>query len=196
MDLFVKNLTVNATNLTNIRDDTQKLPGGIKVCGDTSGGGRLELQLRVNLMSTLPTVELEGELKHVNLPALNNLLKAYGKFDVAHGTLNLFTSLAVADGKYEGYAKVFLQQLDVFAWKKDRKKTIWQLAWHVLVGGLANVFKNRAKDRIAFKIPLSGSFEDADVDVLTAVATLLRNAFISALVPKMDESIKVEEIKE
>jgi len=196
VDIHINDLFATATNLTNTRDLTTALPSGIVARGGTLGGGELQLETHLNLLAEKPAFELTAQLTNVNLVALNDFLKAYGKFDVERGTFALFTSFAVADGKYDGYAKVFFENLDVFAWEKERKKNILEIFWQAIVGGVSTIFRNLPNDRLATKIPISGSYENADVGTWSAVATLLRNAFISALVPKLDGTVKVEEVKE
>ena len=196
VDIFIGHLSATATNLTNTRDLTQQLPAGFSARGTALGGGDLELELKMNPLAKTPTFEISGQLTNVDLVSLNDFLKAYGKFDVARGTFALFASFAAAEGKYDGYAKVFFEDLDVFEWEKERKKNAVQVFWHAIVGTVSTVFRNHPKDQLATKIPISGSFEQTDVGIWTATATLLRNAFIRALVPKLDNPVKVEEVRE
>jgi hypothetical protein len=195
VDIFFDEVSATATNLTNTRELAYTMPAGLVAHGTTLGGGGLALQLKMNPLAEAPTFEITAQLTNVNLVALNDFLKAYGKFDVERGTFALYTSFAAADGKYDGYAKVFFDDLDVFAWEKERKRNVLQVFWHAIVGGAAAVFRNHPKDQLATKIPFSGSYEDSDIGIWTAVGTLLRNAFVSALVPKMDQTITVEEVK-
>ena len=195
VDIFLNELAATATNLSNTRDLTVALPAGILARGNTLGEGGVELELHLNPLAETPTFEVTAQLTNVNLVALNDFLKAYGKFDVARGIFGLYTSFAAAEGKYDGYAKVFFDDLDVFAWEKERKKNILQVFWQAIVGGVGAVFRNQPKDSLATKIPFSGTYEGSQVDVFTAIGTLLRNAFISALVPKLDRTITVEEVK-
>ena len=92
--------------------------------------------------------------------------------------------------------KVFFEDLNVFEWEKERKKNALEVFWQAIVGTLTTVFKNHPKDTLATRIPISGSYEKADVGVWSATMTLLRNAFVRALVPKLDEKITVEEVKQ
>ena len=82
----------------------------------------------------------------------------------------------------------------MFAWKKERGKNVLAAFWDAVVGGVATVFKNQPKDQLAMKVPISGSYSNSTVGVWTATATLLQNAFIHALVPKIDEHVTVEEV--
>lgn len=196
VDIFVSQLSATATNLSNSRHLTQALPAGLSARGKALGGGDLDLELKMNPLAKAPTFEISGQLTNVNLVNLNDFLKAYGKFDVARGTFALFASFAAAEGKYEGYTKVFFENLDVFDWEKERKKNALQVFWHAIVGTVSTVFRNHPKDQLATKIPISGSFEGTDVGIWTATTTLLRNAFVRALVPKLDSQVSVIEVRE
>jgi hypothetical protein len=195
VDIYVTELSGMATNFTNSRRLDQKLPAGVSVQGKTLGGGGLDFQIHINPMAATPTLELAGQLTNVNLTALNDFLRAYGKFDVEHGQFALFTSFAAADGKYDGYSKVFFKDLKVFKWEKERKKDALEIFWQAVVGTFAAAFKNQSKDQLAAKIPITGSFGKADVHVWPTIETLLRNAFIQALVPKLDQPVKVENVE-
>jgi len=195
VDIYLTELFGVATNFTNSRGVTNTLPAGVVARGKTLGGGGLDFQIHVNPLAKTPTFELTGQLTNVNLVALNDFLRAYGKFDVERGDFALFTSFAAKDGKYDGYCKVFFKDLKVFKWDKDKKKNVLEIFWQAIVGTLTTAFKNQPEDQLATKIPISGSFEKTDVHVWPKVATLLQNAFIHALVPKIDQPVTVEQVE-
>jgi hypothetical protein len=195
VDIFVNGVSVLATNFTNSRKITEKLPAGITAQGNTLGKGGLNFVIHVNPLASAPTFEMTGQLTNVDLVALNEFLKAYGKFDVAHGDFALFTSFAAKDGRYEGYCKVFFNNLKVFKWEKDKKKDALEIFWQAVVGTLTATFKNHPHDQLATKIPISGSFNKTDVHVWPTVATLLENAFIRSLIPKVDEPATIEKVE-
>jgi hypothetical protein len=195
VDIYIKELSGVATNFTNSRRLTQKLPAGVSVQGKTLGSGELNLQMHLNPVAATPAFELAGQLTNVDLTALNDFLRAYGKFDVERGQFALFTSFAATDGKYDGYSKIFFKDLKVFKWEKESKKNALEIFWQAIVGTLATAFKNQSKDQLATKIPISGSFGKTDVHIWPTVETLLRNAFFQALVPKLDQPVKVENVE-
>ena len=195
VNIYLSQLSVTATNLTNARDLRQKLPSGLTASGSTVGGGQLSLQLRMNLLTAQPTYEINCGLTNVDLTALNDYLRAYGKFDVERGTFAIYTSVASAQGNYDGYFKVFFKDLDIFAWEKERKKNVLKIFWQAIVGGVATVFENHVKDQLATKIPISGTYTNSSVGMWTATATLLQNAFIHALTPKLDQQVTVEQVE-
>ena len=195
VDIYVNGVSVLATNFTNSRRLTEELPAGIAAHGKTLGNGGLDFQIHINPLAEKPTFELVGQLTNVDLVALNSFLKAYGKFDVARGDFTLYSSFAAKDGNYDGYCKVFFKDLKVFKWEKEKKKDALEIFWQAIVGTLTTVFKNQPHDQLATKIPITGTLEKTDVHLWPAVATLLRNAFLKSLVPKPDETVKINEVE-
>jgi hypothetical protein len=191
VDIYITNITALATNFANSQRMAGDLPAGITAKGMTLGGGGLSLSIHVNPLAKTPTFELTGQLTNVDLVALNDFLRAYGKFDVGRGTFDLFSSFATTNETYDGYCKVFFRDLKVFNWEQDKKKDVLEIFWKAIVGTLTAAFKNQPHDQLATKIPISGSFGKTDVHIWPTIATLLRNAFIRALVPKLDEPVQV-----
>jgi hypothetical protein len=195
VDIYLNDVSILATNFTNSRKLAEALPAGITAHGKALGKGGLDFVIHVNPLAKTPAFELTGQLTNVDLVTLNSFLRAYGKFDVARGDFALFTSFAAKDGNYDGYCKVFFKNLKVFSWDKDKKKDALEIFWKAIVGTLATAFKNQPHNQLATKIPISGAFGKTDVHIWPTVATLLRNAFIKSLVPKVDEPVKLENVE-
>jgi Domain of Unknown Function (DUF748) len=196
VDIYLNGLTATATNLNNSRDLHTNLASGIKASGTTIGGGALDLSVQLDPMAPAPTYQLTAQLTNVDLPALNSFLKAYGKFDVESGRFAIFTSIASKEGTYDGYAKVFFERLHVFSWEKEKKKNVLGVFWEAIVGTLTTAFKNQKHDYLATRIPISGSYGKEKLGTWPAIATLLRNAFIKALEPKIDEKVTVKNVEQ
>lgn len=194
VDIAIKQLAATATNLTNTRDLQLPLPAGVNARG-RFGDGTVEVQVKLDPVAQSPTFEMVAQITNVTLVDLNDFLRAYGKFDVERGVFNLYSSVASKEGSYEGYVKVFFENLDVFDWEKERKKNALQVFWQAIVGTLTTVFKNHPNDSLATRVPIAGSYEGSDIGVWQAIGSLLRHAFIRALVPKIDERIRVDLIE-
>src|SRR5581483_7960785 len=172
----------------------QHLPAGIVANAKTIGNGKMAFALQFNPMAPAPEYQLQASLTNVDLPALNDFLRPYGKFDVAHGDFAMFTSVAATNKAYEGYVKVFFNHLDVFQWEKERKKNILQIFWQAIVGAVTTVLKNQPKDQLATKVPISGVYTNSSVDIASTIGELLRNAFIRALLPKYDQQVSTADV--
>jgi hypothetical protein len=195
VDIYMTQVFGVATNLTNSREIKQALPAGVEAFGKTLGEGDFDFKCSLNPLADPPMFQLDGSLTNVDLTQLNGFLRAYGKFDVARGNFAFFTSFAAADGKYDGYVKVLFKNLKIFRWEKERKKDALQIFWQAIVGTVATIFKNQPHDQLATKVPITGAFDKSDVHLWPTIQTLLKNAFVRALVPKPDEKVSIENAK-
>jgi Domain of Unknown Function (DUF748) len=196
VDIFAHHVYGTATNLSNARTVVAQLPAGLRAHGKTIGDGEFDVHLRMNPMSEKPTFKLAAAVTNMNLVALNDFLRAYGKFDVERGNFSVYSEVTAAEGHYEGYIKPLFEHLDVFEWEKERGKNILEKFWEAIVAGVAQVFKNHSKDRLATVIPIKGNFEKTDVDIWATVGGVLKNAFIRALLPKFDNPLTVDQVKQ
>jgi hypothetical protein len=192
VDVYLTNLVALCTNLYNTRELASELPADFRAQGTTLGGGGLQLQVRLDPLADEPRFDLELGLTNLNLVALNELLEAYGKFNVKRGNFEVFAEIAGSEGKFDGYVKPFFEDLDVFELEEDATNPI-KLAWQAIVAGAVKIFKNHPEDQVATKIPVSGTFEKTDVEIWTTVVNVLRNAFVEAFRARVDDSINLFE---
>ena len=196
VDIYITNLFATATNLTNSRDVKDALPAGLVARGETIGKGKLDIWLRMNPLADQPTFKLTAGITNMDLVALNNFMRAYGNFDVESGEFEVYTEIAAAKSRFEGYVKPFFKHLDIFDWQKERKKNILQKFWEAIVAGVAQVFKNQPHDQLATKIPISGTFDQKKVDLWATVGGILKNAFVRALLPEVDRSVDFQQVEQ
>jgi hypothetical protein len=194
VDIYFDKLGVSATNLSNIRNKKIELPAGIVANAKTIGNGSMYFHLQFNPTAPSPEYQLQASLTNVDLPALNNFLEAYGKFQVAHGEFAMFTSVAATNKAYDGYVKILFKHLDVFSWREAHTESILQMFWEAVVGTVTTLLKNQPHDQLATKVPISGVYTNSSVDLMTTIGTLLKNAFIRALLPKFDQKVTVGEV--
>jgi len=192
VDVYMTNLMAVCTNLYNTRNLSTELPADFRARGTTLGGGQIELHVKLDPLADVPRFDLELALREVNLPELNELLEAYGKFNVKRGTFEVFAEIAGSEGSFDGYVKPFFEDLDVFELKDDAQNPV-KLLWQALVAGAVKIFKNHPEDQVATKIPVSGTFEKTDVGIWTTLLNILRNAFIEAFSARVDETIDLFE---
>jgi hypothetical protein len=190
VDVYITNLVAVATNLVNSRKFKTEMPADFQLEGDTIGGGALALHMKLDPLADLPKFDLNFAMRGVDLTALNDMLEAYGKFNVKRGRMELYSEMAASDGKFDGYAKPFLEDLNVFELKEDSDNP-FKLVWQGLVAGAMKLFKNHPKDQVATKIPISGNFENPKINIWTTVVNVLKNAFVQAFSPTVDRSINL-----
>lgn len=194
VDVKLTDLYLLAQNLTNSTEETDILPSPVKM-NATIYEGRLTMDMGLNLLANDPTFDMTAELKNTNLVLLNEFMQAYGKFDVNKGEFGLYTEFAAKDGGFKGYVKPFIKDLDVRG-KEDQNDGFLQKTWESIVGGVGVVFKNQKKDQLATKVPIEGNFNNPDVNILEAIWQVLKNAFIKALMPSVDQQININSVDE
>jgi hypothetical protein len=192
VDVSLKNVHALAKNLNNSFDSSKVLPSSLTATADAYEG-TLTLNMRLDPLAKQPAFDLNAEVKNTNLVLLNNFLQAYGGFDVNRGNFGLYTEMAAKEGRFKGYVKPVIKDLDVVG-KEDRKDNIFHKIWETVVGAAGIIFRNQRKEQIATKIPLEGRFESPKTNTLEAVWVVLRNAFIQALVPSVDNQIDITSV--
>ncbi len=194
VDLAITDLNATATNLRNVYETSEVLPSTIDATGNVYKGA-LNLGMRLNPLAEEPTFDLNSKLEHTDLTDLNNMFQAYGGFDVNKGTFGMYTEIAAKDGKFTGYVKPLIKDLDIVSWKgQDKKDGFFQKIWESMVGGVGQLFKNQSKDQFATKVNFSGSMDNPRVNLLSAVVTVLQNAFIRSLQPSIDNQINLAKV--
>ncbi|HVS52989.1 MAG TPA: DUF748 domain-containing protein [Opitutaceae bacterium] len=194
VDLFVKNMRVVATGLRNrAGEGGGEFPAQINVEGDSLGGGKLALSLAAEPLAAQPHFHLSLKVDRVNLPALNQSLRAYANVDVGRGTFQMVAEMAGRDGGFQGYVKPFFQDLD-FHNLEDKNKGIGGRVWERVVAGLAWLVKNKPRDQVATRIPFQGRFGDPQVGLGRTIANLFRHGFIRAFNPTIENDVNPDNI--
>jgi hypothetical protein len=68
--------------------------------------------------------------------------------------------------------------------------------WEGFLDFAANVLENREADQVAARIPFSGTIKDPDTNLFATIASVLRNAFISAFARSLEGSITLRNVKQ
>lgn len=192
VNIELTNTYLLAQNLKNSYDSSVLLPSKISAYASFYEGS-LSFMMNLNPMLTTPTFDANAELKNTNLVKLNDFFQAYSKVDVNKGTLDIYSEVAAKEGKFIGYVKPLLKDLDVLG-TEDRKDNILRQLWEAIVGVAGQVFRNQEKDQVATKISFEGIIEHPQVNSWRTIGNVLRNAFIRALVPVLDQEVTIDKV--
>jgi len=189
VDIFTNNVHIIAENLSNAKHKKEELPSTVKADADVYGG-QVTLDMKIDPLNKVPSFDVNAKLTEVNLVKINDFLKAYGNFDVEKGSLQLYTEAAAKDGMIKGYTKPIIKDMKVLNWKTD-KETPVRFIWEAIVEGVSWVLNNKSKDQIATKAEFEGRIDKPDVNIWFIIGQLLRNAFIEALYPALENSVNI-----
>ncbi|MBL0341381.1 MAG: DUF748 domain-containing protein [Bacteroidetes bacterium] len=191
VDISMDRTHILATNLSSV-EDTAILPSSVLATAEIYQG-YMELNLKLDALSDKPLFDMNAKIEKTNLPELNDFFKAYANIDINKGTLNAYSEIAAKDGKFTGYVKPVIKDLDVVG-PEDRDDKFLDKVWENLVGLVGVVVENRKKDQVATKVPLNGDFGNVEIGTTSAVVYLLRNAFIQAIFPSIDQQISLSNV--
>jgi hypothetical protein len=85
----------------------------------------------------------------------------------------------------------------VFSLKDDLKEdNVLQFFWQAVVGAVTRALTNIQRDQFGTKIPFAGDVSGTSTGILQAVGNILRNAFVRAYLPRLENGTEdVEGLK-
>lgn len=195
VDISIDSVNAVALNLNNAEDNKERLPSKVKLTGTSVGGGHLVFNADMNVLKEIPDFDADLEFTEVNLPALNDFIKAYGKFDVEKGTFNLYSEMVLIDGNFDGYVKPMMIDMKVLDLEKDSedKDNVFQMIWEGIAELTSKILENPPEDQVASRVPITGNIGNVETDVWTTIITILRNAYVEALKKEVDNTVQLEE---
>ena len=195
VDVGLTNFNALATNLGNVVDEGELLPSHIVASSNTSGNGKLNAHVDMNVLKEMPDFDFAMEIDEMDLTYLKDFTDAYANFTFKEGQLYVSSEVAMKDGKYDGYVKPLINNVKV-ADLSDSTSTFWRKAWEVVVGGVFEVFENQKRDQFATKVPFSGDVNESNVGVWTTLGNIIRNAFIDAFNKNIDSTVNLNSVDE
>ncbi|WP_158827604.1 DUF748 domain-containing protein [Mucilaginibacter lacusdianchii] len=181
VNLYITGMQLTALNLANADKKGERLPSSVTLTGTSIGNGHLKADMKVNALKDIPDFDMNMQLTGAQLTSLNGFIKAYGKFDVERGSINIFSELKLMNGQLDGYVKPFIKNLKVLNWKKDKKEGgILQAVKEAVIGLFGKVVENHKTKQIATKVPISGNIRDPKTSSWKTFLGVLKNGFIKA----------------
>src|SRR5262249_24998328 len=122
-------------------------------------------------------------IENTDMRTMNDLWRAYGKFDVAQGNFSLYSEIKVEQGQIDGYVKPLITDFEVAGPKPDEEAGVGKRISRGIVGGVARALKNPPRDQIATETSLSGPLDNPKTSTLQVLGKLVQNAFFKAILP-------------
>lgn len=181
LEVALEQVQVVATGLRNRREpqDQEKndLPARVTFQAVVESGGSITLDLEADPIADLPRFRVNMQVIALQLPPLNDFVRAYAKSVVESGRFDFFAEINAEGGTYEGYMKPFFEELD---FRAEKEEGLVRRAVTAVASAAATLLESD-EDKAATVVPIEGNFTDNEVDIWTTVRNLLRNAFVQAL---------------
>lgn len=173
----------------NISNHLSEGSGTVTLTGKFMGTGNTLVSGTFRPETKSPDFSLDTKIEKTQMRAMNDLLRAYGNFDVTAGQFSLYSELTVKNGWVEGYLKPLFKDIKVFDARQDKEKNLFHQLYEGLVGGVAKLLENTPREEVATKTDLSGTLENPRTTTWQTVVNLVKNAFFKAVLPGFEKAI-------
>jgi uncharacterized protein YhdP len=187
---------VNGTlsNLTNVVESNKETFSRFGFDAEVLEGGTARIDGTVNPLARKPTFDVNLQVRNVQLPQVNPWLRQYIKADAEGGEFELYMEIAAADGRFQGYAKPVMRNVNIYSSEEPEKNPLKRI-WEGLVEFAANVFENDETGQVAARVPFTGTIENPKTSIFATIGSVVRNAFVSAFARSLEGSISVRSVR-
>ena len=173
-------------SLTNLSNHALEGTAAAKLKGAFMGSGTATAEGTFKAEKSGPVFDIDVRIEEVDVTKLNDIFRAYGRFDAAAGRFYFYSELGARDGVVTGYIKPLFKDLKIYSKEQDKSKSVARKMYERVVGGVAKVLKNRPRDEVATKAEVVGRIDKPKVGTVAALLRLVENAFFKAILPGFD----------
>ncbi len=188
----ISQITVDAKNFSNVREENADVFATFELDGVVQDTAPITIAAELDPLTSPVEMNLDASLVELPLTSLNPLFKSSANIDAEAGTAEIYLEFASADGRFEGYVKPLIEDADIL--RIDEEGTFFGKVWEGIVEVAKNIFENSETDRVAAQVPLSGELGDIDPELIPAIFSILRNAFIEALSAGIGNTIEFSDV--
>jgi Domain of Unknown Function (DUF748) len=192
--LKAQGLNGTLTNLTNVADANKETFAQFDLAATVLDDAPARVHGSLDPWAKQPTFDVNLEVKQVALPKVNPWLRQYIKADAESGDFELFLEIAAAEGKFKGYAKPIMRNVNITSSEEKEESPLRKL-WEGVVEFAANVFENDQEDQVAARVPFTGTIENPEASIWPTIVSVIRNAFVSAFARSLEGSISLRDVK-
>lgn len=188
--MYIKNIEAFFSNMQRSVKQDKLLASTFSFNGDTIGGGNISILGQYDPLNKIPTFQLKAKLTALQVAEVAPFLKHYTSIDFSGGVFSLYGEAVAAKGKLKGYAKPFLKRIEIG--KPDQ--TPIEAIVNGAVSVVSKILENGDKKTVATRVNISGNIDDPNTSVWSIMGYLLQHAFIQALIPQLDHSVKMQDV--
>ena len=194
VDVYLSHLSADVNDLTNVNRSVAPLLTTVNVKATAMDQANFEMHIKLDPFSYNPTFHLSLRLLGLDITTTNPLVEAYGGFNVKRGLFDLVIDVDCDEGNLTGYVKPLFRNMVIFDLGTDIKEdNPLQVFWQAIVGGTSAILTNYQRDQLGTLIPFTGTVKGPQIDFLSTVGNVLRNAFIRAYLPRLEPKMQQDD---
>jgi len=177
------NFTDASLSADNLSNQQAQGTANVRLSGKFMGGGKTQASAIIRPATGGLDMDLKVQVEDTEMASMNDLVRAYGGFDVAGGQFSVYTELSVKRGMISGYIKPLFRDVQVAHGQQDQPKSFGQRLYEGVVAVATKILKNRARGELATVVTVSGRVEQPQTSYWEVIGGLVENAFIKAILP-------------
>jgi len=177
------NFTDASVSVDNLSNQRAEGAANVQLSGTFMGSGKAQASAIIRPATDGLDMDLKVQVEDTEMASMNDLVRAYGGFDVAGGQLSVYTELNVKRGMISGYIKPLFRDVQVAHGQQDQPKSLGQRLYEGVVAVATKILKNRARGELATVVTVSGRVEQPQTSYWEVIGGLVENAFIKAILP-------------
>jgi hypothetical protein len=193
--LYVDQANLEILNMSNRIAGPRQKGAVLKLRGRFMGGGSATVDATFRPDAPAADLGVELAIEHAQLAALNDLLRAYHKPDVAGGAVSIYSQITAKSRQLHGYVKAMFDDVKVYDPNKDRNKSFAAKLEEKVIGGLSEMLENKHSDAMVLRTEISGTLGAPRTSTSEILGGLLRNAFGKAIEPGFDRAVRTQPAK-
>jgi hypothetical protein len=184
--LYLAGADLRVTNLSNHAEDGL---AHAKLTGKFMGSGPAVATASFIPENKMANLTVDVAIRNTDLTTMNDMLRAYGKFDVTQGEFEFYSQLRIKNGHIEGYVKPLFSGMKVYDPEQDKEKGFFHKLYESIIGGVAKLLESHKTNDVATQANISGEVGRASASVFQVIGKLFENAFIKAILPGFERSM-------
>jgi hypothetical protein len=187
---YFSNIDLTVKNFSNHFSEG---PATVRATAKFMGSGATAIAATFRPETNGPNFDLDVKIDDTDMTAMNDMLRAYGEFDVVRGLFSFYSELHVKNGQVDGYVKPLFRDVKVYDQRKDADKAASHKLYEKLIGGLSKLLANKTtRKEVATKTTIHGDLGGSTkiINTWQAIGNLIRNAFIHAILPGFDAELR------
>ena len=177
------NFTDASVSVDNLSNQRAEGTANVQLSGTFMGSGKAQASAIIRPATGGPDMDLKVQVEDTEMASMNDVVRAYGGFDVAGGQLSVYTELSVKRGMISGYIKPLFRDVQVAHGQQDQPKSLGQRLYEGVVAVATKILKNRARGELATVVTVSGRVEQPQTSYWEVIGGLVENALIKAILP-------------
>jgi hypothetical protein len=175
-------------DLRNFSNQVNEVPATFELKGKFMGTGNTKVTGTFRPETKNPDFNVNVAIENTQMPAMSDIFRVYGNFDIKSGLFSFYSELSIKDNKVNGYIKPIFKDMKIYDHRSKQEKTISHTLYVWMVKGMSKLLENRTGNEVATRATISGTLESPGTSSWEIFINLLRNAFIKSIIPGFEKN--------